>query len=70
MVTVPRDGPITYLLREDVHAHAATQYKEAMDARLAGRGLLAVANGGYPNAVRAIVDIDLTRLPARGLSLR
>ena len=48
---------------EDVHAHAATQYKEAMDARLAGRGLLVVANGGQPNAAKSIVDIDLTRLP-------
>ena len=34
-----------------------------MDARLAGRGLLVVANGGQPNAAKSIVDIDLTRLP-------
>ena len=48
---------------ENVHAHAATQYKEAAKARFAARNLLVVANGGTPAAARAIVDVDLTELP-------
>ena len=48
---------------EDVHAHAATQYREAVEARLATRGLLVVANGGMPATATAIVDVDLSRLP-------
>ena len=35
---------------ENVHAHAATQYKEAAEARFAARNLLVVANGGTPAA--------------------
>ena len=48
---------------ENVHAHAATQYKEAAEARFAARNLLVVANGGTPAAARAIVDVDLRELP-------
>ena len=37
---------------EDCLAHAATQYKEQVDARLTGAGLLAVAQGyDSPSAV-------------------
>ena len=49
---------------EDVHAHAATQYVEQAEARWAARGLLVVANGGRPAASKAIVDVDLSLLPA------
>ena len=35
---------------EDLHAHAATQFIEAVEARWAARGLLVVANGGTPAA--------------------
>ena len=49
---------------EDVHAHAATQFLEAVEARWAARGLLVVANGGSPAAAKAIVDVDLALLPA------
>ena len=55
---------------EDVHAHAATQYVEAVEARWAARGLLVVANGGTPAAARAIVDIDLTMLPSLPVASR
>jgi len=48
---------------DDVHAHAAKQYQEAVEARWAKRGLLATANGGYPAAANAIIDIDLNELP-------
>ena len=48
---------------ENVQSHAATQYKEAAEARFAARNLLVVANGGKPAAARAIVDVDLTELP-------
>ena len=49
---------------EDLHAHAATQFVEAVEARWAARGLLVVANGGKPAAAKAIVDVDLTQMPA------
>ena len=49
---------------EDLHAHAATQFIEAVEVRWAARGLLAVANGGRPAAAKAISDIDLALLPA------
>ena len=49
---------------EEPHAHAATQYKEAAEARLAEKGLLAVAQGEEHSSVKAIVDVDLSSLPA------
>ena len=48
---------------EDFLAHAATQFQEQAEARLANRGLLAVAEGHPPTAVKCIVDVDLTALP-------
>ena len=49
---------------EEPHAHSATQYKEAAEARLAEKGLLAVAQGEEHSSVKAIVDVDLSLLPA------
>ena len=49
---------------EDLHAHAATQFVEAVEARWAARGLLVVADGGKPAAAKAIVDVDLAQIPA------
>ena len=43
----------------DPLAHAATQFIEVAEARLADRGLLAVAQGHLPPAVKCIVDIEL-----------
>ena len=48
---------------EDIHAHAATQYLDAIQARWAARGLQSVADGGDPSAAKAIVDIDLSSIP-------
>ena len=48
---------------ENCLAHAAAQYKEQVDARLTGAGLLAVAQGEDPPAVRSIILYDLTRFP-------
>ena len=49
---------------ENFHAHAAAQYKEDADARLAALGLKGVAQGHDPPGVRDIIDIDLSLLPA------
>ena len=48
---------------EDFLAHAATLYLEQAEARLAGRGLLAVAQGHPPANVQRIVDESLDDLP-------
>ena len=48
---------------ENFFSHAATAYKEQVEARLAELGWLAAAQGLQSEAVKAIVDIDLTRLP-------
>jgi hypothetical protein len=48
---------------QDVLAHVATAYRNAAEARLASRGLLAVAQGGMPPAAAQIIDVDLTELP-------
>ena len=44
-------------------AHAGSQYKEDIDARLSMPGLLGVAQGGDSPAVKAIIDTDLSMLP-------
>ena len=48
---------------EDFHQHAGALYKEQAEARLGGRGLLAVANGGIPAEAERIVDVDLSDIP-------
>ena len=48
---------------EDFYSHAASAYREQVEARLAELGWLAAAQGLQSEAVKAIVDIDLTRLP-------
>ena len=48
---------------EDFYSHAASAYREQVEARLAELGWLASAQGLQSEAVKAIVDIDLTRLP-------
>ena len=45
-------------------SHEAALYKDQLEARLADRGLLAVAQGHPPPATLTIVDTDLTALPA------
>ena len=45
---------------EDFLAHAATQYREQAEARLATMGLLTVCDGMQPPAAKAIIDIDLS----------
>ena len=47
-----------------MYAHAATAYLEAATAVLAGKGLLYVSDGGEPAEARAIIDFDLSKLPA------
>ena len=47
---------------EDFYSHAASAYREQVEARLAELGWLAAAQGLQSEAVKAIVDIDLTRL--------
>ena len=49
---------------EDVHAHAATQFIEAAEARFAGDNLLAAANGGVPPSAKQIIDIPMDSIPA------
>ena len=49
---------------EDPLKHAGTEWKEGAEARLAGAGLLAVANGGYSPAAAEIIDIPLDEIPA------
>ena len=49
---------------EDFLAHAAATYKEQVETALAMRELLFVAQGGEHPSVKAIKDVDLTRLPA------
>ena len=51
---------------EDVHAHAATQFLEAVEARWAARGLLVVANGGSPSMEQRIRE---STDPAQGVLL-
>jgi hypothetical protein len=48
---------------QDVLAHVATTFRNAAEARLASRGLLAVAQGGMPPAAAQIINVDLTELP-------
>ena len=48
---------------QDVLAHVATTFRNAAEARLASRGLLAVAQGGMPPAAAQIINVDLTGLP-------
>ena len=48
---------------EDFLAHAASHYREQVDARLAELGLLSVAQGHDPASVKAIIDYDLAALP-------
>ena len=48
---------------EDCLAHAATQFIEAAEARLATRSLLSVAQGDEPPSVKCIIDVDLSELP-------
>lgn len=43
--------------------HEAQEWLETAEAKLAARGLLAVANGGEPAATRQIVDVPLDALP-------
>ena len=45
-------------------SHEAALYKDQLEARLADRGLLAVAQGHPPPATLTIVDTDLSALPA------
>ena len=47
---------------EDFYSHAASAYREQVEARLAELGWLAAAQGLQSEAVKAIVDIDLTRV--------
>ena len=49
---------------EEVYSHAAAQFQEKAEARLASLGLLAAAEGMPSEATKAIVDIDLDELPA------
>ena len=49
---------------EDCLAHTASTYKEQLDARLTGLGLLAVAQGHPPASVGCIIDQPLDDLPA------
>ena len=49
---------------EDFLAHDAVAWKEKAEARLAGRKLLAVAQGHTPPAVQWIKDTDLSQLPS------
>ena len=55
---------------EDFLAHAGTQWLESAEAKLAGKQLLAVAQGHEPPAVKCIVDIDLSELPTLPTSHR
>ena len=48
---------------DDLYAHAATQHLEQLDAFLTGKELLVVAQGGESDAVRQIVDFDLSEIP-------
>ena len=48
---------------QDVLAHVATTFRNAAEARLASRGLLAVAQGGMPPAAAQIINVDLAELP-------
>ena len=48
---------------DDLYAHAATQHLEQLDAFLTGKELLVVAQGGDSDAVRQIVDFDLSEIP-------
>ena len=48
---------------EDFLAHAAAQWKEQAEARLAKRHLLTVAHGQEPASAKCIIDVDLTALP-------
>ena len=45
-------------------AHAASQYKDVANDRLAARGLLGVAQGLLPDAAACIVDVSLAGHPA------
>ena len=45
-------------------SHAAALYREKAEARFASLGLLAAAEGHQSEATKAIVDIDLSQLPA------
>ena len=51
-------------------AHAGSQYKEDIDARLSMLGLLGVAQGGDSPAVKAIIDTDLSMLPELPTTLK
>ena len=48
---------------EDPRQHLGTQWKEEADNRLAGAGLLTVANGGAPVEVAQIIDYPLDSIP-------
>ena len=48
---------------EDPRQHLGTQWKEEADSRLAGAGLLTVANGGAPVEVAQIIDYPLDSIP-------
>ena len=56
--------PVDSLYPGDDHlAHASKTYMEQANARLADKGLLAVAQGHDPAWVRCIIDIPLDDLP-------
>ena len=61
---ISADGGFPPLPSEDMFAHAATAYLENATAILAGKGLRYVADGGEPAEARAIIDFDLSKLPA------
>ena len=65
-VNAPENSAITTcpeLPGDDLYAHAATQHLEQLDAFLTGKELLVVAQGGDSDAVRQIVDFDLSEIP-------
>ena len=65
-VNAPENSAITTcpeLPGDDLYAHAATQHSEQLDAFLTGKELLVVAQGGDSDAVRQIVDFDLSEIP-------
>ena len=53
---------------EDCLAHTASTYKEQLDARLTGLGLLAVAQGHPPASVGCIIDVRPSSRPKASLS--
>ena len=49
---------------EEFFAHAAEQWLDQAKARMAPKGMLAVAQGHQPPECKTIIDIDLSDLPS------